>query len=774
MSESSVGRLRVIEIAEGVVAAACGRLFAGLGHDVVKCEPRTGDALRRQAPLNAHGESLEFTALNADKSSVVADVDDPADRPTIEALLDSANVALIDVAALPAWLSPAAIQQRWPALVTVLVTDTGQDGGSDFPRDSLLAESYGGLASMIGDPAQRPLALGGEQTAYASACAAFFACMVGLRQVAVSGVGEVVDLATVDVAAYMDWKSDVGLLVDPEPPTRRGSDRGDWRIVRATDGWVGVIYQPWQWQKMVDLVGDERLSDPAFADQAGRRTHADQFWSLVESWVAARTKLQVYQEAQAAGLPFGFSADVADLVRSAQLRDRGFLVGPDQEGRTPALGAPFSCDALSWRTGPAPALGGGPPRTDVPPVKTAAAGNAGSPPTAGPLSGLVVLDFGTITAGAAATRLLADFGATVISVESLDHPDPFRAWKSDGNNSPYFPSNNVWKSGIVVDLKSGEGRELVHQLVGQADVLVENYRVGVTARLGIDPETLLRLNPELVYLSMSSQGQNGPEAGNSSYGSTIDLLSGLASVTGYDEGHPMWSSSDVNYPDQIVSLLGAGLVLYSILNGHRGAHLDMSQREVVTWTLGAYVADHLLTGRVAAPQGNRRPSRSPRDTYPCAEPDTWVALSCHTDGQRAALAALIDLGPCPADESWWVQHADDVDGAISEWTSARPQADCVALLQQQSIPAVPVLTALDRRSNPRFTQRRVRLDDLGPVPVKGFPFVSTVWTPGVPTPAPGLGQDTRQVLSQRLGLTNTQIDDLHVRGVVHCQEGTSR
>jgi len=139
-----------------------------------------------------------------------------------------------------------------------------------------------------------------------------------------------------------------------------------------------------------------------------------------------------------------------------------------------------------------------------------------------PLAGVVVLDLGTITAGAATSRLLADYGATVIKVESPGRPDPFRAWTPPGSAisvsadatyvSPVFESNNAGKLGVALDLKTDAGRRGFHALAARADVVVENFRVGVTERLGIDFGSLRELNPRLVYLSLSSQGQDGPEA----------------------------------------------------------------------------------------------------------------------------------------------------------------------------------------------------------------------------------------------------------------------
>ncbi|MGP3637360.1 CaiB/BaiF CoA transferase family protein, partial [Streptomyces sp. 24-1644] len=370
-----------------------------------------------------------------------------------------------------------------------------------------------------------------------------------------------------------------------------------------------------------------------------------------------------------------------------------------------------------------------------------------------PLKGLVVLDFGTITAGAAASRLLADYGATVIKIESQARPDPFRAWVMPGTAdraagvqpkpSPMFASNNAGKRGLSLDLKTEHGRSLAHRLIRRADVLVENFRVGVTARMGIDYATAHRLNPHLVYLSLSSQGVVGPEASYGSFGSTLDLLSGLAAVTGYPGERPMWSGGDVNYPDQVVSFVGAALVAEALTSGRRGIHLDVSQRETVAWTLAGQLGEYVWTGRMPAADGNRRPGATPHDTYPAAESDSWLAIACTSDGHRRALAEVITALPGHAPQEWWLENQDAVDSAITQWTSRRPRDLAVTELRREGVPALPVNTAADRARDPRYVQRRAALHV--PQWLKGFPMILHGHTPPAPAPAPALGDNVEDL-----------------------------
>ncbi|TYK44485.1 CaiB/BaiF CoA-transferase family protein [Actinomadura decatromicini] len=735
--------LRVVELAEGAAGQICGRLFAGLGHSVTKCEPPGGDPMRTREPVDSEGMSYAFAAYNADKKSVILDLE--KDRDRLDRLLAAADILITDLGptrAAETGLAPDRLRAAHPRLTVVSITLYGaSDPRSDVHGDSLLAESYGGLAAMVGEPERPPLSLGGEQAAHTGAFVGFYGAMLALRRPG----GDAVDVALCDAAAYIDWKSDVVHAETGQVQTRSGTNSGRWRIVRAADGWLGFIFQPEQWDAVVELVGHPALEDPLLSTDQARWELRDAWWAVVERWAAKLPKREMYERAQRLGLPFGYCANLADLASDPQYRARSFIT--DAEGRVRL--APVK--GLPWRFGPPPSLEA---EALVPSPRNPEPGSDGA--DRAPLAGVVVLDLGTITAGAATGRLLADYGATVVKIESMDRPDAFRVWPVPAaedaeamEESPLFQSNNAGKLGITLDLKSEAGRAEMRRLVARADVLIENFTVGVTERLGIDPATLRKVNPRLIYLSLSSQGQSGPESGTRSYGSTLDLLSGLASVTGYGTDGPMWSSADINYPDQLVSLFGAGLIAYCVVQDLRGTYLDVSQRELVSWTLADRVIEYLDAGTVPAPTGNRRPGSTPHDVYRCAGDDQWVAIACRTDAERAALAALVGADRLAKKPShWWADHREKVDAAVTAWTRRRSKGECVTELNRAGVPSAPVLSALERAQDPHFARRRVFLD--GPPRQKGFPLRLAGHEPPPPGPAPRLGQHDTEVRDGRL------------------------
>jgi crotonobetainyl-CoA:carnitine CoA-transferase CaiB-like acyl-CoA transferase len=750
VTESLHPRLRVLELAQGVGGAICGRLLAGLGHDVVKCEPADGDFARRLTSDTGSESSALFAELNAGKRGIVRG--DPEFDDVLLVRIGDADVVIVDGnPAAPAFAAPA-LHARFPDLIVLAVTTSGLDSGPDLgDGDSLLAEAAGGMATMIGEPDGSPLALGGEQSAHAAGIVAFLGAMLALRRRDRCDSGDLVDVALADVVAYMDWKSDVRHRQSAEVPRRSGAASGRWRMVPARDGWVGVIFEPTQWESVVELVGDQRLTDPALRDDHTRNAAPQLWWPAIEEWAAARPRAEICARAQACGLPFGHALTVAEIPHVDQYRTRDFVTGASGS----VLAAPFG-PTLPWTSNPAPTLGQH--QSDLPSLWEArrrAIPDVGGPTddNPAPLAGLTVVDLGTITAGAATSRLLADYGATVIKVESPDRPDAFRKWVVDSEAPsddptaipPMFDSNNAGKLGLALDLKSPSGLAELRRVIEHADVLVENFGVGVTERLGIDFRTVHELNPRLVYVSLSSQGQDGPEASSRSYGSTLDLLSGLASVTGYDADHPLWSSVAVNYPDQLASLFGASMAAYCLALGVHGVHLDLSQREVVSWTLRDAVRTALETGYVPAPSGNRRPGRTPHNVYRCAGVDEWVAISCRTARQRAALAAIVKPALAGRGVDWWLANAPDVDEAIDQWTAERSPDECVKRLTAAGVAAAVVANAGTRALDPHFDARRVFLD-VGGRRLKGFPMVMHGFAPAAPALAPLVGEHSELIL----------------------------
>jgi len=370
-----------------------------------------------------------------------------------------------------------------------------------------------------------------------------------------------------------------------------------------------------------------------------------------------------------------------------------------------------------------------------------------------PLAGCRVLDMGIITAGAATSALLADLGADVIKVEAPRYRDPFRQWSVEAPSDdptalpPFFKATNRNKQSISVDLKTAEGHALFCKLVAKSDVVLENFRRGVMKSLDLEYETLRRFNPAIILASISSQGESGPEARQVSFGSTLEATAGLAWLTGYDQGAPVVSGVDLNYPDQVVAIFAAGMVVTAWLDRRRtgrGVHLDMAQRELTSFLSGeAFAVPAAHAGRT----GNARETYGLQDCFAAAD-GAWVAVSLATFGQLTAIAD--------------VNGRDDLE----RWIAARPSDEAVAALRADGVAAARVSTASEVlaawRDRPSFSLTHTPDGSLA----KGFPFQLDRHPLEVVRDAPVLGTDTRDVLARVGGFSVAEIEDFIDRGVV--------
>jgi crotonobetainyl-CoA:carnitine CoA-transferase CaiB-like acyl-CoA transferase len=406
------------------------------------------------------------------------------------------------------------------------------------------------------------------------------------------------------------------------------------------------------------------------------------------------------------------------------------------------------------------------------------------------LTGLRIADFGTITAGANASQMLADLGADVIKVESASRPDTFRAWQS---NPPAHgttqPTDDPWnlthtfnmvnrnKRGICLDLKHPRGHDLAMRLVAVSDGLVENYRHGVMDRLGVGYADVSAVNPSLAMISISSQGSRGPEASYGSYGSTLDALSGLMSVTGYtDAARPYWSSEEINYPDQVASAYSAGLLMAAMRLRNRtgkGCYVDLSQRELVTTLIGEQVLGYTAgcgPGVGApGPVGNARPGLAPNDCYRCQGDDAWVAISVASDQEWTQLCAAIGRPELRVDARFLTEadrqaHPDELRTELELWTTQHAKREAMDLLQRADVRAGAVLTGAEMLADPQLRARgyyrEVSHLRAGTQTLRLAPYHLSETPPTIRRPAPCLGEDTDEVLRDLLGQTDADLQEL--------------
>jgi crotonobetainyl-CoA:carnitine CoA-transferase CaiB-like acyl-CoA transferase len=409
------------------------------------------------------------------------------------------------------------------------------------------------------------------------------------------------------------------------------------------------------------------------------------------------------------------------------------------------------------------------------------------------LAGLRILDMTQIAAGPYATLLLGFMGAEIIKLESCSRmdinrglarptPETYRMYpqgipgERPWNRSAHHVHRNGNKRSLTLDLASPQGKELFLKLTAICDALIENYRASVLDRLGLGYVQLAAANPQLVYVKISSQGATGPERDYGSLGSTLEQTAGLASITGYADGRPLMTNE--TYPDPVVGILTVGALMAAFRRRRqtgKGAFIDLSQREVAVTLLGEAVVDYSLSGRIAAPIGNRHPFMAPHGVYPCQGDDLWVAIAVSSDAEWRGLCQAIGQPELAEDARfatlpgrWQNQRA--LDEMLSAWTRGHDHYQAMQLLQDHGVPAGPVLTAGEVIVDPHLEARGF-WDTVDHPEAGTYRQVSTPWRLSksprrVTTPAPGLGEHNGYVLGELLGLSVEEIATLAAEGII--------
>lgn len=378
------------------------------------------------------------------------------------------------------------------------------------------------------------------------------------------------------------------------------------------------------------------------------------------------------------------------------------------------------------------------------------------------LKGLKVIDLGIITAGASTSSTLADLGADVIKVEGPDYLDPFRSWGGASGEarwwdySPQFNFTNRNKRSLCVDLKKPEGRQILLDLVRMSDIVVENFRVGVLDRLQLSFTELVQVNPQIILASISSQGQTGPDAQAVSFGSTLEGASGISSLIRYPQEAPQISGHALNYPDQVVSLFAVGAILTAIVNRTktgRGAHLDLSQRELSCFMLGEYLLA-ALDG--VCPQNTGSGAPALFQALVRTQDEKWLAVTLPTR------ECVIQLA-----ERFNTERPVVSEAVIGVWAQRLTAQDAIEEISAAGGAAEIARTVYDLSRADGLLERSLALvrDSAGGL-AKGLPWRTGQHTLAPVEPCPALGADNKAVLVDVLGRSESEYERLVAQGVL--------
>jgi crotonobetainyl-CoA:carnitine CoA-transferase CaiB-like acyl-CoA transferase len=382
-----------------------------------------------------------------------------------------------------------------------------------------------------------------------------------------------------------------------------------------------------------------------------------------------------------------------------------------------------------------------------------------------PLAGLKVLELARILAGPWVGQMLADLGADVVKVERPGAGDDTRGWgppfiegaEGEDLSAAYFHSCNRGKRSIAADFETSEGQELVRKLASQADVVIENFKVGGLKKYGLDYDSLKTVNPRLVYCSITGFGQNGPYASRAGYDFMIQGMGGIMDLTGDPDGEPQ--KIGVAYVDiftGVYSVVGILAALRQRDATGEGAHLDMALLDVQTSVLANQAMNYLASGKSPRRMGNAHPNIVPYQVFPVADGHVIVAVG--NDGQFARFVSVLGRPELAQDERFRtnagrVGHRAELVPILTEFTLKTTRDALLEALEKQGVPAGPINTVADVFADPQVIARGMRIDlpssaaKGGAIPSVRSPIIMNGEPMAAERPSPRLGEHTDEVLS---------------------------
>ena len=374
-----------------------------------------------------------------------------------------------------------------------------------------------------------------------------------------------------------------------------------------------------------------------------------------------------------------------------------------------------------------------------------------------PLAGLKVVELARILAGPWAGQTLADLGAEVVKVEAPEGDDT-RRWgppfiERDGDRSAaYFHSCNRGKRSVIADFRTVEGQALVRSLIADADVVIENFKVGGLKKYGLDYARLRVLNPRLIYCSITGFGQTGPYADRAGYDYIIQGMSGLMSVTGDAGGQPQ--KVGVAVTDVFTGIYAATAILAAVIQRGRtgeGQHIDMALMDVAVSVMANQAMNYLATGVAPKRMGNAHPNLVPYAVFECR--DGWLIIATGNDGQYQRLCEILEIPEIARSPEYLtnadrIANRDRLTGIIAARTRGWAKADLLAACEAAGVPAGPINDLAEVFADPQVIARGMRLD-LGGVPGVRSPFTFSGADLALSAGSPKLGAGSEAEMRER-------------------------
>ena len=790
----------------------CGQILADLGADVIAVEPPGGNSARRLGPFAGDEpdpeRSLYWWAYARNKRSITLDITSAEGRDRLLELAAGADFLIeSDVPGRMAELGLgyddlAAVN---PALVYVSISAFGQDGPkAGYAESDLIVSAAGGTVGMAGDVDRAPIRMSVPQAYLHAAADAAGAALIAHRERQRSGLGQHVDLSAQQAVTQAMQSFSLAAAVGEQPLQRitGGIMLGPLLLPlvwEAKDGYVSITFLfgtsigPFS-RRLMEWVHEEGFCDEATRDKnwieymvllmSGQEPPEEyqRVLGLIADFARSKTKAELVEAALERRLLIAPMTTIEELSTSEQFASRDFWrehehAGVDGPVRYPGPFAKLGETPLQYRR-PAPAIGehDGDDLTR----ERAASGN-GATSDSPALEGLKVLDFMWVVAGPAATRVLADFGATVVRVESTSRPDTARGLQPLHNgepgpeNSALFGNMNAGKLGLTLDLTKEEGRAVARDLVRWADVVTESFSPKAMRAWGLDYDSLQEINPGIIMLSSNLFGQTGPLSMFAGFGTMGAAVAGFNSVIGWPDRAPAMVAA---YTDYVAPRFTVAALLAALDHRDRtgqGQYIDFSQAESSMHFLSPALLDYAVNGRVQGGEGNNDREIAPHGVYPASGEDRWVAIAATTDAQWQALCEEMGQPELASDSRYATAEArlaarEELDAIVGAWTADREMNAVEAALQARGVPAHTVQNSAELVVDPQLAHRGhfIELDHPihGTTTVEGSHSLLSRTPARIDRVAPTFGRDNYEVLSEILGYDGDRIAELAAAAVL--------
>lgn len=786
-------------------------ILAQMGAEVIAIEPPSGSHARQLAPF-AEGiddgeHSLHHWAYNRGKKSVVLDLDTPDGISELRRLIAGADIMFdsFDPGVMASLgLTPSEIAELNPHMIDVSITAFGGDGPkANWEHSDLTLQAAAGNMVLTGDDDRSPLRAGGtlpQAFGNAASEAAGAALIALFERQSTSGLGQHIDVSAQHSMNQCTQSNSLATPLGATPPTRLagGVELGGIRIQimwPCLDGYASVsflfgpAFGPFTTNLMTWIYEegfcDEATRDKDWVEYAlmlldGRESKEEyqRVKDILTEFFATKTKAELLEAAMKRRVLITPVTTTEEVVNSEQLDFRGYWEtvehGDGSMVDYPGAFAKFAETPLKVLA-EAPRLGDHTVQVLSEPDRGAdVAITEPIASTALPLEGVKVLDFMWAMAGPAASRVLADYGAEIVRVESSNKLDavrsisPFPADVADPDKSGIYHNMNAGKRGLTLDMAKPGAVDVIWDLIDWADVVLESFSPKAMTAWDLDYQQIQKRRPDIIMASSCLMGQTGPLAMLAGFGTMAAAISGFFYPVGWTDRAPTGPYSaytDYTSPRWLVaSVMGA---LEHKRRTGQGQYIDLSQAEAALHLMAPALLEYSVNGNIWERAGNRDIVFAPQGGYPTSGNDNWIAISCKDDDQWQSLAQEMnrgDLADLTADERH-AQH-DELDSVISAWTVEQEGIELMERLQTLGVAAHIVQNSPELVADEQMTHRgcfvEVAHASHEPFFVDGTRFHMSRTPAQVTHAGPIFGEHTFEILMECAGYDPDQIAELAV------------